>query len=126
MPPWATAGRPVAGSGSTVDLPQLVELVGEGVAGEHALADGLDLVQPAVARVAGLEPRRRVQRRARCAQVDPAAVLDEDQRTVVGLDQRPYVEGAGAVRPDQQPVGGGTAVQLGSQPFAGDVPGLDL
>src|SRR4051812_41960451 len=78
---------------------------------QSALADEQRAVDPPVALVAGLEPRRgaeivlRVLARARAGVgrvgglvvLDQAEVLDVNRRPVVGLDRQPHVEPAPAV-----------------------------
>ena len=84
------------------------------------LHDGLDLVQPGVALVAGLEARRREDRTwcGGVGEVDAAVVLDEDQRAVVGLERRRDVEVHGAVgraRPEGRALQDVPVAQVGDE-----------
>ena len=94
------------GHRSGLRLAHFVDLVDEVTAVEPAFRHGLDLVEPGVARVTRLEPRRGI-RRARGAgrEVDAAVVLDEHERAVVGLLERADVERARALGSDDEPVG---------------------
>ena len=102
--------RPALESAHLVDLVDEVGAVG----GELSLADRLDLVDPGVALVAGVEQRCRVRRRraGSAGEVEPAAVGDVDRRAVVGLDEDPDVERALGAPVDREPVGGGVALEV--------------
>src|SRR3712207_889983 len=88
-------------------------------AGIHAsLTDEHGRIQPAVARITGLEPRRGPEvligelRRARgsdgvlhlLVHLQHAVVLGVDERSVVGLDLGADIETAEPVRTDEEPV----------------------